>query len=547
MYTFRRSLYQFKMKLRYRVRALTCRNTDPIAQLYQNLRVCVVGGVRSTPPTTQTHHRQQACVSPIQKILVGILSGLALAAPLHTLILLPGSSVAQAQTPAQTAPELDPRIERALWAFNFRYPDTSFRRIEETLVALGDGDRSLKGDVLDGMAAIAELEGYLDRALAYEQRALVEFEAVNDTQRQSATWLVIGNLQRSLGQLDAALTAYQKASTLRTTLVAPWEGAELLTNIASVHRQMGQEDMAVEAYQRAIATAHEQGYTLHEAIALDQLGLLQSTQGDHEAALQSFQQAIALLADYDDFVAHPYRVRFFDNLGDLYQAQQQPALAATAYQQAQAERQTAGNLSQQSFVMHTIGRAYLEEGHLDRAEAYFQQAIVLSAQSPDSYAQFPTLTMIQQEYQKHGNLAKALDYALQSLELRSSATQDVEGVAAMQQTVGQLYQRLGRWDDAIAAHQQAIAYYRTQEYGRDAVAYSLASIGQIYHTQNQLDQALTTFEEVLSLYPDGEYSDGLVEVLEAIATIHTSQGNTTEAQHYQQQADQLWEQFNQLP
>ncbi len=107
-----------------------------------------------------------------------------------------------------------------------------------------------------------------------------------DVQRTHAdrpeSWVNLGNLEASHGNLDGAREAYERALVLAPSFLAAW------FNLADLERQVGNDAAGEEHLRRAAAIAPDNGDVQHA------LGLLQIRQGRRDEAIRTLGRAALL-------------------------------------------------------------------------------------------------------------------------------------------------------------------------------------------------------------------------------------------------------------
>lgn len=442
----------------------------------------------------------------LRKTLLHVLCGTTFIILVQTVPTPIKSSFAVAQLTTEqtskTIQELTPEAQMLLIASIFTYdpqrPVASVQFWERRYsIAQEEGEEAY---FLGTLALIIHGEGYLDLAVEYYQRVLEVSEDVGTPTAQAELWVALGSAQRDAGQLEAALGSYQKGLELQLTASDFENSVMTLRAIAFVQEQMGQEEAAIAAYQQAITTAQLQYLQEQEAITLDQLASFQHARGNSELALDYYQQALKIVEENSRRNTDSLHIRILNNVGDLHQSQQQTDLAEAAYEQAQLILQKDRDLYDQAFLLRFLGEQHLEEGRRLQANIYFQQAADILAKTNDEETLGDFFSDTSFEFQRRGQLHIVLEYALRNLALEDSTTTSSEVIAMKHQRVGQLYYRLGLWQEAIATYEVALDYYRSINQGNGDVAYTLESLGHCYTAQNQPELALNAFEEALSLY-----------------------------------------------
>lgn len=208
----------------------------------------------------------------------------------------------------------------------------------------------------------------------------------------------IGNIQRSRGDLDAAINSYNQALALSTEYgrgeSAARSQSKILSNLASTYRANGDNDDALDSIQKA-----EKLNPLNAHAKL-QKGLLAASKGDLIAAETSYQQALELKPQFttaqvnlgslyvsqnrfDEAIAilssateeNPFYPQAFYNLGVAFRKLQKNREALEAYKKA-VELEPA-------FVAARInlGILYAERKKIDEAITQFAEVLKYDPQN----------------------------------------------------------------------------------------------------------------------------------------------------------------------
>jgi tetratricopeptide (TPR) repeat protein len=108
----------------------------------------------------------------------------------------------------------------------------------------------------------------------------------------------LGQMERDLDQLNAALKCYQEAVSLHRRLDRPLVLAHTIRHVADILRNQAQLDLASSNYAEALAIyrAHAETPPLDLANALRGYALLKASNGDKEGAAKLWQEAGVLYA-----------------------------------------------------------------------------------------------------------------------------------------------------------------------------------------------------------------------------------------------------------
>lgn len=304
---------------------------------------------------------------------------------------------------------------------------------------------------------------------------------------------------------------------------------------------------------------------IEEGIALyDQLILSLQTSGDHEEAAR-FLQSIAsnfqlqgnlqwALIYYEKALAIAELIppdpngltidinEIANKVAAIYLALGQPDQALIAYEKAVAIDQEFGLQWQGIGTFSNFGTAYQLTGNLEKALAMYQQGLMHSEDTQESYFQAKLLNKIGMLYQAQGKFDLALrayQKGLVAVTKQPQEYQIVDRVLTLE-NISHLYRSQGKMEQATDyAHQaeMAIAQASVDEYGNDYPAWGanfLEEIGEFYLGEQQSERAKDYFDRAVAIVhpmPD-DYKE--LNLLNSILVNYRQRGQLAESIPYQQ-------------
>ncbi|AIE76236.1 tetratricopeptide repeat protein [Synechocystis sp. PCC 6714] len=418
------------------------------------------------------------------------------------------------------------------------------------------GDRQEEAKFLHAIASSFQLRGDLERALTYYERALdlsedIPLNPENQSFDINEIANVIGSIYLVLGQNEQALIAYERAVEIDQKFGLQWQGIGTLSNIGTAHRLAGNLEQALASYQQGLFLAEETDDNYFKAKIFNKIGMLYQAQGQFELALNAYQQGLVAVTDQPKEYQIVDLVLTLENLSNLYQSQGQidqaktyEQQAKTAIAQASVDQYGDASLKRGADFLEDIGEFYLVDGQPERAKDYFDRAVAIVHPMSDDYAELNLLNSILVTYRKQEQIEAALPYQERHME-RVLKMGLFENSATSFFGLGEIYQTIGKHELALTAYQQALKSYQegNQAYGgqTENIVRSLRKIGEIYEAQDKPEQALMAYQEALKFYPE-EQTEGLLgklPILEALVKFYTTQGQNDQAQKYFQQAQIL--------
>ncbi|NGZ07662.1 MAG: tetratricopeptide repeat protein, partial [Magnetococcales bacterium] len=301
------------------------------------------------------------------------------------------------------------------------------------------------------------------------QMAALEQAAQHWPVDQALRWIsALADVLQNLGKRSAQ----QRVAELRETLVAKlgteWSRDRYLAEAARVDYRMA-EGHLTEAREAALALlerCRNAGENAYEHAAYD-LALACLQAGRLVQMSGSPAQAIPLLEEAQ---------RRFQQLGK---------------DDSDARRMAAG-------AIHELGDCLRDLGQLDKAVAYYEQAIEESEQEGDprgaavSRGQLGRVYMLQQRY------AEALT-AYEKARETFARLKEPASVASIWHQIAMVYREMQAWQEAEAAYQQSLKI-RTSLKVRSGIAATLGELGTLYNVQGRWEEAVVYYRQAAEHY-----------------------------------------------
>jgi len=246
------------------------------------------------------------------------------------------------------------------------------------VVALGGGPLRAQEDPravavgLHSLAGKAFEAGQLDRALTYFQRALDLFQRLEDRKGTAATLSNIGLVYQSLGQDKRALEHYDRALAL--TPESDHAGvSRLLASLGGLAAKMGDAQAGIRYLTQAVEIEQARGDRRALASALDGLGIAYARARQFDRALKYQMDAVAVLQPTGDLREI---ARVMGNVGATGKGKGDYELA-TRYltQSLELKRRFAGHAELASNLTN-LALIYFDQSKLEPAAAAFAEAIL---------------------------------------------------------------------------------------------------------------------------------------------------------------------------
>jgi CHAT domain-containing protein/predicted negative regulator of RcsB-dependent stress response len=323
-------------------------------------------------------------------------------------------------------------------------------------------DRILEGRTLNGLGSAHQQKGESAAAIAYYQEAIALRRQTGDLGGLGTSLTYLGHVYNTSGRYVQARDYYEEALPILEELGSPRQMVELLTGIALLNKEMGRADDADLAYQRGIELCASNDLGAHEALCRRSLADSYRERGRYTEALDEVEQALALLEKNPDAAertnAYMTRGLIYMNMGELDDAR-------TDLVRVAAEADSLDNPEYAILAQLNIGHLYRELGAFERGFKAAERARELSEQAMNAR------------------------FYREAMALR-----------------GDLELRLGRYDDALASWQEALA----QDQHDQAEGYVLSDhvgIAGVYAAMGRMPEARAEIRGVLPKANDAGRGD----------------------------------------
>ncbi len=139
------------------------------------------------------------------------------------------------------------------------------------------------------------------------------------------------------------------------------------------------------------------------------------------------------------------------------------------------------------------------------------------------------------------NTEEGLQYETQAIKLSEKLNRQAD-IQQIKWTVGRLYWRLGKFDQALDYHREALAL--AEKLGdRRSIHKTLRSIGQDYADQGRFPEALDYFTKSLEVAKEDGDKDAIAGIYQLFAWVYENQGNLTESSRYNYLSLKIYEEL----
>jgi tetratricopeptide (TPR) repeat protein len=377
----------------------------------------------------------------------------------------------------------------------------------------------------------------LQTALDYARQA---YELAQDQSTMVMASAALGVALRTQGASQQAMTHLEAAyADFDAVEISPadYTRVDVMRNLAAARAQTGDQIGAHEIYQQALTQAADMPFEL--AGTQRDLGILYTQQGQLGEAVKAWIQALKIYEQHDQ----PARVaRLHCDIANLRKRLGQPWLALEDYSAALMLLSSVDDDETRGIVLSNAATAYVDQGDVETAESFFIDSIKLAQKTGDRHAEATRRGNYGWFLMSTGRAERALaslSYALRQSEELGMTLQ----MAVQTDNIGLAYAELGRYDEALTYHRQALnlldepANAHWQAMIAANMAHTLIGMGDLEAAHPLLTEAADYGREQNDVNIH-------VRALNGLAQVAVMQDDLTTAQRYIEQAVSLAEQMH---
>jgi tetratricopeptide (TPR) repeat protein len=366
----------------------------------------------------------------------------------------------------------------------------------------------------------------LENALRYAQDAETLSNELDDeelkTMAQSALGMALhagGRSAKSIPYLQAAAKAYE-------TFNRGADEVETQRHLAAALADIADDESAIATYRRAAERAETHGLRLALAEVHRDLGLLYNQRQNTPLAIQEWSAALAV---YEAEKAHAQVARLHCDIGSARRQLGQGQRAMKEYEQAlMALNLVRDDPETRGVVLSNAANAYVDQGDVESAEAFFKEAISLAERAGNQAAESTRRGNYGWYLLALGRPRQAIHALEQALQLSQMLKLELQ-VAVQTDNLGLAYDALGDYSRGLDYHQRALELGRPlrnvewEAVFKTNLANSLLGLGQV-------EEAAPLFEEALVLSRSRDNTEGIVQALIGVARVHLERAEPQRAE-----------------
>lgn len=349
------------------------------------------------------------------------------------------------------------------------------------------------GQSLINLAVFAIQRGDLKQAQEYlEQDLAIAQKLIPGSLQQAATLINLGRISWELGDYEASESFYQDALKIRRRYrPESLAVADVLSNLGAVARDQGRWRLALDR--------HRQALELRQALAPNSVDMAQSLlnigavlhdTGDLVVAEEHYRRAMEILE-----VAAPESSDLalaLSNLGTVVLDRGDLERARDLFLRALAIRETLAPMSLEVAIGLTyLGEVALRLGDFETAQISYERALrIRERKAPQSILVAQSLYDLGILALKRSDLTDAGSKLSRALELRRVQAPVSLATASSFHSLGDLEAASGNLDRALAHYRDALVLRQRVAPGSMVEAETLHGIGEVLHAKGRLKDAL---------------------------------------------------------
>jgi tetratricopeptide (TPR) repeat protein len=356
----------------------------------------------------------------------------------------------------------------------------------------------------------------------------------------------VGDVRRALGDLEAALAAFQESLDIDRELVRlqpdqPKRKVDLslsLNKVGEVESGRGNLDAAMSAFRKSLGIRRELARRQSDqpnlralSVSLERIGDIESARGNLDAAITAFQESLGIRREL---------VRL---QGDMPERRRDLSLSIERVGEVESAR---GNLDAAMTAFRESLGIYREIVHLQPDQPEFKRDVALSLQ------------WVGDVESARGNLGAALAAFRESrgilrelVDMQPNRPEIRRDLSLSNGRVGDVESARGNLDAALSAFRECLGIFRElvclqpdRPVLRRDLSVSLQRVGDVESARGNLDAALSAFQEsvgifreLVRLHPDQpEFGNDLSVSLGRVALVFERQNDKAAAANYYDEA-----------
>lgn len=392
------------------------------------------------------------------------------------------------------------------------------------------------GAIAAAMHGFLRTEGYLDQARALFGTIISAADRCGDRLRAADALIDLGDIQRAVGNYEAATGSLTTALKLyQAAGQGPRGEATALVNLGGVQYTIADFPAAADSLTTALKLFRDHKDRLGEVTALDYLGTLQQARGDFPAASGSLVTALDVCVSLGHDIAEA-SVR--NHLGVVQLATGDYCGAATSQERAIALFIAQGDRRGEATARNNLAAVQLETCDYASAARNLTQAMKLYKDLEIRHGQANVLNHLGMVRHATGDYEAAIRCQTQAKRLYRRVG-DPLGHADALNYMGAVQRDAGKFRAAERNLTRALGLYSAHDDPASAVI-ALNNLGALQLATARITDARTSYAEALTLLDDIDSPAEKARALEGTGRCHLSTGETATATSFLRQARDIY-------
>jgi tetratricopeptide (TPR) repeat protein len=388
------------------------------------------------------------------------------------------------------------------------------------------------GAIATAMHGFLRTEGYFDQARALFDTVIGAAEACGDRLRAADALTDLGNIQRAVGDYDAATGSLTTAVVLyRADGQALHAEASALLNLGGLHYTIGDYPAAADNLATALKIFRDYGDRLGEVTALDHLGTLMHARGDFPGARASLVAALDLCVSLGHDIAE---ASARNHLGVVQLADGDYRAAAASQERAIALYTAQGDRGGQATARNNLAAVQLATGDYAAAVGNLTQAMELYQERGIRHGQANVLNHLGMARHAAGDYQAAIRCQTEALKLYRRMG-DPLGQADALNYMGAAQRDAGKFRAAEQNLTRALGLYRAGDDPASAII-ALNNLGELRLMMDNITDARANFAEALAALDEIRSLPDQARALEGIGRCDLRAGQAPAAASFLREA-----------
>ncbi len=276
--------------------------------------------------------------------------------------------------------EIGLRLSAALkefWMIHGHYREA--RTFQERALALSEGtSTSLRARVLRAIAAVADVQGDIDRIEVVAQQSLTLSRELEDTSGIADSLGLLAAAAWLRGKILEAVSLHEEQVRLLRQVGEPGKVADALYDLAEQVSSLGEYARGQELFEEALQLFRQAGNELWVGVTLvHSAAWLWFTLGDLATMRQRLQEGQALITKVGD---RGWSAECFWVAALLALSEGEPVRAASLAQESLSIYREMGDPWYSARSLHILGKIETQRGEMPAARTCYQQSLALNQQ-----------------------------------------------------------------------------------------------------------------------------------------------------------------------